>query len=138
MNMDLSVKNTDTQQPSHITLRGDKIHPHAELNPAGMISFKGNFISSDSSAYCEPITDWLELYVSNPSPYTLVRLEFQLFSPDSVKIFLHAISPLKSLMQKDHDVEIFWFIEKGDSDMAEIAELYADFLKIPVKAIEIT
>ena len=106
--------------------------PTVSLNPnTGVCEFKGRSTPENSVEYYEPIYKWLDAYVQNPSPTTVVNLQFEYFNTSSSKCILDVLKKFVKLHNAGKKVKINWFYEAEDDDMKEAGEDYSDILEIP-------
>ena len=106
--------------------------PSVDLNPeTGIFVFKGRSTPENSVEYYDPIFKWLDKYVQNPLPKTIVNLHFEYFNTSSSKCILDVLKKFVKLHNAGNEVKIQWFYEEEDDDMKEAGEDYSDILDIP-------
>lgn len=106
--------------------------PSVSLNPTtGNFEFKGRSTPENSVEYYEPIYKWLDVYLQNPLPKTIVNIQFEYFNTSSSKCILDMLKKFVKLHNAGSGVVINWLYEEEDDDMKEAGEDYSDILKIP-------
>jgi hypothetical protein len=106
--------------------------PSVSLSPVtGIFEFKGRSTPENSVEYYEPIYKWLDMYILQPLPKTVVNLQFEYFNTSSSKCILDMLKKFVKLYNGGNEVIINWLYEEEDDDMKEAGEDYSDILKLP-------
>jgi len=75
---------------------------------------------------------WIDLYLENPNEETHLNFKFDYLNSASTKIILNIIQKFEVLLNKGYKVYVTWFYQKGDYEMKEMGEDFADSTIIPV------
>lgn len=103
------------------------------LLQSGLIRFSGRSVPADPGNFYHPIQDWLEEYSQKKIKETKIELNFEYINTASTKWVFNLISLLGEKPELVDKLEITWFYEEGDDDMAELGNIFKSL--IPVKFI---
>ncbi|HDJ33206.1 MAG TPA: DUF1987 domain-containing protein [Bacteroidetes bacterium] len=117
-------------------LEPTKRTPEIILNPAGAISFSGRSITENAVEFFKPIKHWVEGYLQNPQPETVVNIKLEYFNSSSARMILDILQELLNVGKKGGRLVINWFYEEGDDDILERGEYYASILDTNFNFIE--
>lgn len=121
-----------------LNIEGTPKTPTVILNPiAGVIEIKGRSIPENSIEFYRPVVEWLDEYIKNPQPNTVVNMQLEYFNTSSSKCILDVFKKLEVLKKNQKDVIINWYYEEDDEDMLEAGEDYESIIKVPFKMIQI-
>jgi len=101
----------------------------------GKLELKGRSIPENSLEFYRPVFDWLDKYVANPQPKTIVEVQFDYFNTSSSKCILDILKRIDKIDEAGEDVLIKWFYDENDEDMMEAGEDYSDLLEAPFDLI---
>jgi len=80
---------------------------------------KGVSRPENASEFYEPVVEWLNNYVINPSEETTINFAFDYFNTSSLKYFLIILSKFKEIAEKGYQVIINWYYNEEDDSMYE-------------------
>ncbi|HDP74780.1 MAG TPA: DUF1987 domain-containing protein [Bacteroidales bacterium] len=121
-----------------LNIEGTPKTPTVILNPStGVIEIKGRSIPENSIEFYRPVVEWLDEYIKNPQPNTVVNVQLEYFNTSSSKCVLDVFKKLEVLKKNKKDVIINWYYEEDDEDMLEAGEDYESIIKVPFKMIQI-
>ncbi|HOK60987.1 MAG: DUF1987 domain-containing protein [Tenuifilum sp.] len=121
-----------------LNIEGTPKTPTVILNPStGVIEIKGRSIPENSIEFYRPVVEWLDEYIKNPQPNTVVNVQLEYFNTSSSKCILDVFKKLEVLKKNQKDVIINWYYEEDDEDMLEAGEDYESIIKVPFKMIQI-
>lgn len=121
-----------------LNIEGTPKTPTVILNPStGVIEIKGRSIPENSIEFYRPVVEWLNEYIKNPQPNTVVNMQLEYFNTSSSKCILDVFKKLEVLKKNQKDVIINWYYEEDDEDMLEAGEDYESIIKVPFKMIQI-
>lgn len=121
-----------------LNIEGTPKTPTVILNPStGVIEIKGRSIPENSIEFYRPVVEWLDKYLKNPQPNTVVNIQLEYFNTSSSKCILDVFKKLEVLKKNQKDVIINWYYEEDDEDMLEAGEDYESIIKVPFKMIQI-
>lgn len=112
--------------------------PRIELDPVeGRLSIVGCSIPENADKTYGPVLDALEVYLSSPSPRTLVSVELIYFNSSTAKYLLDLLKVLEDAHGAGRTkVALEWRHAASDLDMIEAGKDYRDLLDFPVKLVE--
>ena len=97
----------------------------------GIFEISGNSLPENAMGFYQPVTDWVNTYLSNPNPTTEFTFKMDYFNTASSKILFELIKLHKSIQTSGKTVVINWFYHEEDEDMLEAGQDYADLTKLP-------
>lgn len=97
--------------------------------------FCGRSLPEDVTTFYTPILNWLDTYISNPNPETIVDFKLDYFNTASSKIILDILMKLEEIHLDDKKLCIKWYFKDKDFDMKEAGEEYADLVDVPFEYI---
>ncbi|MBL1281173.1 MAG: DUF1987 domain-containing protein [Fluviicola sp.] len=103
----------------------------------GVLEFTGRSIPENSVEFFTPLLDWLELYEAQPKEKTVVDMKLEYFNTSSSKCILDFFKRLERINGALSEVQVNWYFEKDDEDMAEAGEDYEAIVSLPFKIIEV-
>ena len=99
---------------------------------AGTIEMKGKSIPENAVEFYRPVFEWLDAYIQQPRPETLVTVQLEYFNTSSSKCLLDIFRKLENLHTSGKGkVKINWLYEDEDEDMMEAGDDYQTIVKIP-------
>lgn len=111
--------------------------PGITFKNTGELEITGKSIPEDAEDFFAPALKWLEHYVENPAPKTLLSINLEYFNISSSKRILFILYKLNDLISKQSDVKVIWIYDDNDEDMFEVGQDYAFMVKIPFEFVEI-
>ncbi len=91
----------------------------------------------ESTDFYDPVIEWIDTYMQNPSPETTVVFKLNYINTMSSKVLSLIMMKLAKLQQEGHRVFIKWFYEDWDEDIKESGEELASSAGLPYELIEI-
>ena len=79
----------------------------------------------------------IESAVANAEDKTVIDMKLEYFNASSPKCLLDFFKRLEKLNGNKTDVQVNWYFEKDDEDMAEAGEDYEAIVSLPFKIIEV-
>ncbi len=118
-------------------MKATKSTPYLNLDPSsGLITIKGKMTPENSQQLFQPIMEWLDEYIMNPSLRTQLNIHLDYFNTSSSKFLLDIFRRLEKVNRNDSDVSINWICEKDDFDMIEAGEDYQSITTLPFSIVE--
>ncbi|MGC9471302.1 MAG: DUF1987 domain-containing protein [Bacteroidales bacterium] len=117
-------------------LESTKRTPEIILDPTGAISFSGRSITENAVEFFEPVKNWVEGYLQDPQPETVVNIKLEYFNSSSARMILDILQKLLNVGKNGSRLVINWYYEEGDDDILERGEYYASILDINFNFIE--
>ncbi|MCE2711275.1 MAG: DUF1987 domain-containing protein [Cryomorphaceae bacterium] len=103
----------------------------------GTLLLKGRSIPENSIEFYKPLYDWVDAYASQAKAETTIDVKLEYFNTSSSKCLLDLFKKLERLNTGGSSVNVNWYYEEDDEDMAEAGEDYQAIIKLPFKMVEI-
>ena len=101
----------------------------------GLIELKGRSTPEDIDKVYIPIFSWVEKYLSNPKPKTIVNFHFEYFNSSTTKVLMRLINKLLVIHKTETtELEINWLY--FDEDMLEYGEDFEELTGMKFNFIE--
>ena len=102
------------------TLEGKEFIPSIHFDPQhGELTIAGNSFHEDTTAFYEPILNWLKKYSEETYQPTVLNFKMVYFNTTVSKVFLQII---RLLEEYKGGVRINWYYASDDDDMLEDGE----------------
>ncbi|MBS1581150.1 MAG: DUF1987 domain-containing protein [Bacteroidetes bacterium] len=112
--------------------------PEIELDlEHGMIEFTGRSLPANSEVFYGRVYRWLEEYLKQPRPETIVNMKLDYLDTSSSKHFFNIFDRLNAVNERGRTVHVNWHYESGDEEMAETGKDYQSFFSLDFKFIEV-
>lgn len=122
----------------NLNLEGSAKTPTVKFDSAkGTLELKGRSIPENSIEFYKPLNDWIDAYAGSPQSETTVDVKLEYFNTSSSKCILDLFKQLEKLNQRNTKVNVNWYYEEDDEDMAEAGEDYQAIIDLPFKMIEV-
>jgi hypothetical protein len=108
--------------------------PLVNFSANGHLELRGRSIPENSLDFYKPLLEWVEHYVQQAQPETVVHVQLEYFNTSSSKCLLDLFRRLENINSK---VAIHWYYEQDDEDMLEAGEDYEAIVNVPFKMIEV-
>lgn len=106
--------------------------PLIDLNSAtGIMEIKGRSIPDDPEAFWGEVLTWFDVYMTNPSAETLVKIDLEYFNITSSKRILFLLYKLNELVDSGKKAKVEWYYRQSDEDMYEVGQDYAFMVRVP-------
>ncbi|NLK16784.1 MAG: DUF1987 domain-containing protein [Bacteroidales bacterium] len=102
---------------------------------AGNFEFKGKSLPEDVKAFYNPVLEWLDGYIANPNPDTVVNFRMDYFNSASAKQIMDILTCFEKVYQKGNDVLIRWHFASDDEDMEDAGASYEGIVDLPIELI---
>ena len=113
-------------------IQGTEDSPTITLNAAeNMFEFSGRSMPENAAGFYAPALSWIEEYVKNPNPETILNIKLEYFNTASSKILLDIIMSFEKIVSTGKSLKINWYYQADDDDMLEAGEGYADIVEVP-------
>ena len=100
-----------------------------------VFEIKGKSVPGDADHFFNPVTAWIEDYVSQPNASTIFKIDLEYFNMSSSKRLLNILYKLHELLEKGLNIIIEWHYNEDEEDMLEVGEDYEFMVRIPFKYI---
>ena len=121
-----------------LNLKATRNTPEIHLNPNGMIKIKGRAIHENATVFFEPILQWINNYIKNPAPETIVDLQLEYFNSSGAKILVHILQKVAYVSLMNKKFSINWYYEDGDEDILERGQFFSSVLNVKFNFLRIS
>ncbi|MDD2565176.1 MAG: DUF1987 domain-containing protein, partial [Salinivirgaceae bacterium] len=91
---------------------------------AGKFEFTGKSLPEDVKAFYGPVLDWLDGYIAEPNPETIVNFKMDYFNSASAKQIMDIMTCFEKVHLKGLKVLIRWYFYDDDEDMEDAGASY--------------
>jgi len=110
--------------------------PFVDFNSNGNFELKGKSIPENSIIFYKPLFEWLDKYIENPAPKTILNIQLDYFNTSSSKSIVDLFKKLELISKNGKgQVEINWLHNELDDDMLEAGEDYKSIIKVPFNIV---
>lgn len=115
-----------------LKIEGTSQYPTVVLDKAGgRFEFSGNSLPEDATKFYTPILTWVEAYVAEPNPETLVRFKMAYYNTPSSKQIFQILKRFEGLSASGYKVEVLWVYNEDDQDIKDSGRDLSGHLKLP-------
>ncbi|MBQ9469485.1 MAG: DUF1987 domain-containing protein [Bacteroidales bacterium] len=115
-----------------LKIEGTSQYPTVVLDKSsGRFEFSGNSLPEDAIKFYSPIITWIEDYVAEPNPETVVRFKLAYYNTPSSKQIFQILKRFENLSASGYKVEIRWLYNEDDQDIKDSGRDLAGHLKLP-------
>ncbi len=119
-----------------LIIKATNYTPYVNFDPdTGEFIIKGISIPEHSESFYLPIYNWIDQYLENPQPVTVLKCFINYFNTSSAVRILDILKKLKKLENTGKKIIIKWYIHNDDPDMLEVGQDYQSILDIPFEFI---
>jgi hypothetical protein len=106
-------------------------------NTTGVFEMKGKSIPENTLMFYKPFFEWIDAYITNPLPTTVLEIQLDYFNTSSSKIIVDLFKRLEQIKKSGKGEAIInWHYNENDEDMQEAGEDYKSIIKtIPFNLI---
>jgi len=103
---------------------------------SGIFELKGKSIPENPVQYYIPLFNWLDNYIQNPFPQTILNIQLDYFNTSSAKCIVDLFKKLEQISKNGKgETTINWLYNEQDEDMLEAGEDYKSIIKIPFNLV---
>ena len=95
-----------------------------------LFEIAGRCYPEDTKEFFAPVLDWMDKYVLTPNEETIFNFKLQYFNSSSYKPIFDILDKLGTAKIKGKTVKIIWHYKKGDRDMQEAGEEFAEMFEL--------
>lgn len=96
-----------------------------------LFEIEGRSYPEDTKEFFTPVLDWMDKYVQSPNEETVFTFKLQYFNSSSYKPIFDILTKLGTVKGKGKAVKVIWHYKKGDRDMHETGEEFAEMCELP-------
>lgn len=120
---DLTSRLMNFHRLQRVEVSQTSINPRITLDPdKGMISISGASSPISTTAYFEPINEWLDLFDADGKDTLNVYLHFYYYNTYTTKFLVNLVWKCNSLLKKGKQVGFYWYYDMDDDEMREFGE----------------
>jgi len=97
----------------------------------GNLTLSGRSITENPIHFYKKLSSYIELYLKNPHPITLFKVELEYFNTSTSKCLVDLFKQLEILHLQGKEVKIEWFYEDQDEEIMDAGYEYKDIINIP-------
>lgn len=91
-----------------------------------LFAISGRSYPEDTKEFFAPVLDWIDKYIQSPNEETVFNFNLQYFNSSSYKPIFDILGKLESVKEKKKSVKVNWHYKRGDRDMHEAGEEFAE------------
>tara|TARA_B100000809_G_scaffold132720_1_gene130502 strand:- start:886 stop:1260 length:375 start_codon:yes stop_codon:yes gene_type:complete len=99
----------------------------------GSFLISGNSIPEDCLVFYKEIFNWLDEYIKNPRPETVLELRMKFFNTSTSKCLFTIFRKIEELKINGNEASINWYYQLEDTDMYESGLDFQQMIKVPFK-----
>lgn len=103
----------------------------------GTIEFIGRSLPANSELFYGRVYRWLEEYLKQPRPETVVNMKMDYLDTSSSKHFFNIFDKLNTVCERGRKVHVNWHYETGDEEMAEAGKDFQSFFSLEFDFVEV-
>ncbi len=108
--------------------------PEVNFKYSGLIEFKGNSYIENTKEFYEPLIQWLQNYVINPSDKTIINFQFEYYNTSSQLWIYRVVEVLLDLVKVGKDTTFNWYyteeeVEEAGKDLAGLLGIDMNFIE---------
>ena len=103
----------------------------------GMIEFTGRSLPANGEQFYGRVYRWLEEYLKQPRPETVVNMKMDYLDTSSSKHFFNIFDKLNAVCERGQKVQVNWHYETGDEEMAEAGKDFQSFFTLDFDFVEV-
>ena len=102
-----------------------------------MIEFTGRSLPANGEQFYGRVYRWLEEYLKQPRPETVVNMKMDYLDTSSSKHFFNIFDKLNAVCERGQKVHVNWHYETGDEEMAEAGKDFQSFFTLDFDFVEV-
>jgi hypothetical protein len=103
---------------------------------ANEFSISGRSFPEDSSEFYKPLIEWMQNYISEPNPNTILRISLDYLNSSSIKQILNLLMLLEKPVKMGKDIKVIWCYN-ADDDLIEVkGQELKSMLSVPFELME--
>lgn len=101
----------------------------------GEISLEGISYPQDAADFFEPISEWLDNYISEFANAVILNVRVSYLNSSSTKFLFELIDKMDEYYSNGGKTSVNWFYAEDDEDIKEAGEEFKEDMKLPFKMI---
>lgn len=120
-----------------LEIKGNWKSPSVLFNPDGNLQMWGRSLPENALEIYNPIFNWLDNYISNPSDQTTVEVKLEYFNTTSSKLIYEMFKRFEEINSNGNKINVKWYYESDDPDLEEEGKLLAKIIKLDIELIPV-
>ena len=120
-----------------LEIKGNWKSPSVLFNPDGNLQMWGRSLPENALEIYNPIFNWLDNYISNPSDQTTVEVKLEYFNTTSSKLIYEMFKRFEEINSNGNKINVKWYYESDDPDLEEEGKLLAKIIKLDIALIPV-
>jgi hypothetical protein len=116
------------------TIEGTHLVPAINLNPqTGEFKISGRLISisGDEYLYFRPLIDWVQQYINEAAPNTIIEIDLEYCSSGGIKFLFQLFKIFEKLHVNGSKIVIIWHYFNDDDDSKEKGYQFQELISVP-------
>ncbi|RLA17371.1 MAG: DUF1987 domain-containing protein [Gammaproteobacteria bacterium] len=101
----------------------------------GEIMLEGISYPQDAAEFFEPISEWLENYISEIANPVVLNVKVSYLNSSSTKFLFELIDKMEDYFSAGGDARVNWYYAEDDEDIEEAGEEFKEDMKLPFELI---
>ena len=102
---------------------------------SGKLEISGRSLADPIANFYQPLIDWLDDYIAEAKPLSILSLNFEYLSNESIKHLLILMKKIEFIGGRGNKVLINWHYPAGNIEMIEAGEDFRSIVKVPFQLI---
>ena len=99
----------------------------------GQLLIEGRSIPENSIEFYQPLFDWLDDFVEQPSTNLLLDVKLEYFNTSSSKCLVEVFRKLEQVPPEQYNIKINWYYEEDDEDMEDSGMDFKEIISLPIE-----
>ena len=113
--------------------------PEVNFDPSGKLEIRGRSLMEDVVSFYTPLLNWVEEYLENPQPNTIIILELEYFNSASARMIVKLLMKFEDLAEnEDFSVKVIWRYKDNDDIIRDRGREFKTILMLPFELEEIS
>jgi hypothetical protein len=98
---------------------------------SGIFELKGRSLPENPVQFYLPLFIWLENYILNPAPKTILNIQLDYYNTNSAKCIVELFKKIEQISKGiNENVTINWFYQEQDDDMMEAGDEFKSLINV--------
>ncbi len=101
----------------------------------GEISLEGISYPQDAADFFEPISEWLDSYISGIANPVVLNVKVSYLNSSSTKFLFELIDKMEEYFNQGGDARVSWYYAEDDEDIKEAGLEFKEDMKLPFEIV---
>ncbi|NJM15344.1 MAG: DUF1987 domain-containing protein [Bacteroidales bacterium] len=102
---------------------------------ANVFNVNGVSVMEDSRVFYQPVFQWIEEYIEQPNPETVINFKIEYCNTSSSKQLYELLMKFKRLLDRNHKLVVNWHYEVTDDDLRDLGRFLTNLTGINLQLI---